>query len=97
MPAIMADHDVEGQVQVLLHLLTSAEWHPLWLGLEVRVESFATLGIPIDIADSELWQACHSSTDCAHHRQSEPTRTGVSRGSYPHLQHLPEPASVYHR
>ena len=30
MPAIMADHDIEGQMQVLLRLLTSAEWHALW-------------------------------------------------------------------
>ena len=30
MPAIMADHDIEGQMQVLLRLLTSAEWHTLW-------------------------------------------------------------------
>ena len=30
MPAIMADHDIERQMQVLLRLLTSAEWHTLW-------------------------------------------------------------------
>ena len=43
MPAIMADHDMEGQVQVLLRLLTSAEWHALWHELGIRVESFTTL------------------------------------------------------
>jgi hypothetical protein len=26
MPVIMADHDIEGQVRVLLRLLTSAAW-----------------------------------------------------------------------
>jgi hypothetical protein len=26
MPAIMADHDIEGQVRALLRLLTSAAW-----------------------------------------------------------------------
>jgi len=60
MPAIMADHDVEGQVQVLLRLLTSPEWHPLWLGLAIRVESFTTLGIAADISDAELWQVCQT-------------------------------------
>jgi hypothetical protein len=58
MPAIMADHDVEGQVQVLLHLPTSAEWHALWHELGIRVESFTTLGMPADVSDAELWQVC---------------------------------------
>jgi len=29
MLAIVADHDIEGQVQLVLHLLTSPEWHTL--------------------------------------------------------------------
>jgi hypothetical protein len=60
MPAIMADHDIEGQMQVLLRLLTSAEWHALWTDLAVRVESFASLGVPINIPDSTLWQLCQT-------------------------------------
>jgi hypothetical protein len=47
MLAIMADHDIEGQVQLVLHLLTSPEWHTLWTELAVRVESFASLGYPL--------------------------------------------------
>jgi hypothetical protein len=58
MPAIMADHDVEGQMQVLLHLLTSDEWHPLWTELAVQVESFASLGVPVDTSDATLWRVC---------------------------------------
>jgi hypothetical protein len=60
MPAIMADHDVEGQVQVLLRLLTAAEWHEVWQELAVRVESFAHLGIPPDSSDAELWRICQA-------------------------------------
>ena len=60
MPAIMADHDVEGQVQVLLRLLTSAEWCDIWQELAVRLESFAHLGIPVDSSDVELWRLCHA-------------------------------------
>lgn len=60
MPAIMADHDSEGQVHVLLRLLTSAEWHALWDELAIRVESFTTLGMPADIPDAELWQVCQT-------------------------------------
>lgn len=60
MPAIMADHDIEGQMQVLLRLLTSLEWHELWTGLAIRVKSFASLGVPAHIPDVELWQLCQT-------------------------------------
>lgn len=60
MPAIMADHDVEGQVQVLLRLLTSAEWHEVWQELAVRIESFAHLGVSANSSDAELWRICQA-------------------------------------
>jgi hypothetical protein len=60
MPAIMADHDVEGQVQVLLRLLTSAQWCDVWQELAVHLESFAHLGIPVDSSDVELWRLCQA-------------------------------------
>jgi hypothetical protein len=60
MPAIMADHDIEGQTQVLLRLLTSAAWSEVWHELAVRVESFASLGLPEDTADAALWQSCQT-------------------------------------
>ena len=58
MPAIMADHDIEGQVQVLLRLLTSAAWSEVWHELAVRIESFASLGLPENTSDAVLWQFC---------------------------------------
>jgi hypothetical protein len=60
MPAIMTDHDVEGQVQALLRLLTTAEWFDIWQELAVRLESFAHLGIPVDSFDMELWRLCQA-------------------------------------
>ena len=60
MPAIMADHDIEGQMQILLRLLISAEWRVLWTELAVRVESFASLGLSIDTPDAELWRLCQT-------------------------------------
>ncbi len=48
MTAIMADHDIEGQLQVLLRLLTSGEWRTLWTELSVRIESFVSLGVSLD-------------------------------------------------
>jgi hypothetical protein len=60
MLTLMADHDVEGQMQVLLRLLTSAEWHALWTELAVRVESFASLGMPTHTSDVILWELCQT-------------------------------------
>jgi len=60
MLAIMADHDIEGQVQLVLHLLTSPEWHTLWTELVVRVESFASLGLPAHTSDAALWRLCQT-------------------------------------
>ena len=58
MLAIMADHDIEGQMQLVLRLLTSTEWHTLWTELAVRIESFASLGLPANTSDAALWQLC---------------------------------------
>jgi hypothetical protein len=60
MPAIMADHDIEGQVRALLRLLTSAAWYEVWHGLAMRVESFASLGLPENTSDAMLWQFCQT-------------------------------------
>jgi hypothetical protein len=60
MPAILADHDVEGQVQVLLRLLASTEWQAIWNALAIRVESFASLGVPANTPDAELWRTCQT-------------------------------------
>ena len=60
MPAIMADHDVEGHVHVLLRLLLSDEWHPMWTALGYTVVSFESLDIPTTTPDVELWQLCQA-------------------------------------
>jgi hypothetical protein len=60
MPAIMADHDIEGQMHVLLRLLTSPEWFELWSELAIQVESFTSLGVPTNTPDVELWRVCQA-------------------------------------
>ena len=60
MPAIMADHDIEGQVRALLRLLTSAAWDEIWHELAMRVESFARLELPENTPDAVLWQFCQT-------------------------------------
>ena len=44
MPGIMADHDVEGDFDIVLRTLMSAEWRDLWNELDYDVESFMSLG-----------------------------------------------------
>ena len=56
----MADHDIEGQMQVILHLLLSREWRAVWTELAMSVESFASLGLSPSISDAELWQFCQT-------------------------------------
>ena len=54
----MADHDVEGDFDIVLRTLMSAEWRDLWNELDYDVESFMSLGIPDDTPDVDLWQLC---------------------------------------
>jgi len=58
MPAIMADHDVEGHLEMLLQLWLSPEWSELWTDASCDVESFERLGIGESASDAEIWQLC---------------------------------------
>ena len=55
---LMADHDVEGHLDVLLRIWTSIRWRALWQALDCRIESFERLGIRVDASDAEVWQMC---------------------------------------
>jgi hypothetical protein len=56
MAGIIADHNVEGHLVVLLRLWTSEAWRAVWESLPLEVESFERLGIPYDTSDHDLWQ-----------------------------------------
>ena len=58
MTTILADHNVEGQFGVLARIWTSPDWLDLWLSLVGGTETFASLGLASDLADSELWSLC---------------------------------------
>ena len=58
MAGIMADHNIEGHLVVLLRIWTSNAWASLWESLALEVESFDRLGLPYDTSDRELWQVC---------------------------------------
>lgn len=55
---IMADHNVEGHLQVLLAILLSPEWLDLWMDCRCEITSFDRLGIPAELDDAALWSLC---------------------------------------
>jgi hypothetical protein len=54
----MADHNVEGQVTLLVRLLSEGTWAGLWTELAVEVETFQGLGLDPSTLDSTLWLLC---------------------------------------
>jgi hypothetical protein len=55
---ILADHNVEGHVQVLVRICLSPEWADVWAALECQVDTFEGLDLPHGMIDTELWQLC---------------------------------------
>jgi hypothetical protein len=55
---ILADNNVEGQVNRLLFLLRGDEWGEVWASLGLTVESFDSLGLGRDTPDDILWHVC---------------------------------------
>lgn len=55
---ILADNDIEGIFTAIVRIWLSAAWHDLWIGLDVQLETFDSLGLPRDASDVLVWQAC---------------------------------------
>jgi hypothetical protein len=58
MPTLMADHDVQGHLEVLLRLWEAPDWKESWAGVSCNIESFEGVGIPGNASDAEVWQLC---------------------------------------
>jgi hypothetical protein len=58
MPTIMADHDVEGHLRVLIRIWSSPAWAGLWSELKCDFESFESLGLELNTPDRVVWQTC---------------------------------------
>jgi hypothetical protein len=55
---IVADHNVEGQLQALLQVFQSDTWREMWGSLGLSYHSLADLGLSPRISDRALWQYC---------------------------------------
>jgi hypothetical protein len=54
---ILADHNADGHVEVLLRVLLD-EWIEFWNSLELTVVTFEELGLEARANDAELWSTC---------------------------------------
>jgi hypothetical protein len=55
---LLADINVQGQLELLLHVWESAPWREIWESLNLTVFSFEELGLARDVADDVLWETC---------------------------------------
>ncbi len=60
MPGIMADNNVVGQFNAMVHYLVTGTWKDLWKTLSMKVETFASLELEEEAPDVVVWQACQA-------------------------------------
>lgn len=65
MPTIMADHDVEGHLQVLLSICLSPQWIDLWTEAQCSVETFERLGLEKTLATRTYGRYVNSAKSCS--------------------------------
>ena len=62
MPGILADADVEGQVEVLIDIFNSEEWKSTWEALNWSVEWFENVGLAASTPDDQVCELCQRLT-----------------------------------
>jgi hypothetical protein len=58
MRAIMADNDIQGQMNALAQVLFSDAWRDFWVSLNLEVRTFADLFLETNVHDAALWHVC---------------------------------------
>jgi len=58
MTGILADNDVQRQVEILFHILEGDSWREIWRSLNLSVLTFEDLGLARNASDATLWQTC---------------------------------------
>ena len=58
MGGILADHNVEGQVRLLVHCWEGSDWREFWEDLHLSFLTFAEVGLATDSTDREVWIFC---------------------------------------
>jgi hypothetical protein len=60
MKGILADHNADGHLEVLLRTWVGHDWLEIWNELGVPVLTFAELGLSTDVDDVTLWRSCQA-------------------------------------
>jgi hypothetical protein len=60
MRGILVDINVGKQWRAVLAIMMSDIWRDLWTGLGLDLESFPSLRLPYDSADTVIWRTCQS-------------------------------------
>ena len=55
---ILADNNVEGQVEILVRILSKAPWSDVWIELQATLVTFEEIGLDRGSSDAELWRTC---------------------------------------
>jgi hypothetical protein len=55
---VLADINIQGHVDVLVHLLESDAWIELWRALGLRYITFRDVGLNEQATDATVWQLC---------------------------------------
>jgi hypothetical protein len=58
MRALMADNNVDGQLQTILVICQSAAWQEIWESLKLDILTFEGIGLLRTAPDVVLWQEC---------------------------------------
>jgi hypothetical protein len=58
MKGLLADVNVQGQVETLRVLLESPGWQDLWASLGLQVFNFSAVGLDADATDARIWRLC---------------------------------------
>lgn len=60
MKGILADANIIGPIDALVHQMQTGEWFDLWAGLELVFRHFDDVGLSPDASDLEIWQICQA-------------------------------------
>ena len=58
MTGVLADVNIEGQVNYLMALVRAAPWADLWDELALEYLAFSDVGLAREATDSEVWRVC---------------------------------------
>jgi hypothetical protein len=57
---ILADVNIEGNVQLLVKLMAAEPWQEFWHELQIPSLRFADVGLAVDAIDSRIWRVCQA-------------------------------------